>query len=66
MEEDVLRIAGRRPVDDSGVNPFPVGVRNVVKFEFGEDWREQIGKQEMIGKYILYGNDGQKYLWLEF
>ncbi|MBO6241664.1 MAG: hypothetical protein J6O61_12630 [Butyrivibrio sp.] len=32
----------------------------------GEYWKEQLEGRETIGKCILFGNDGKKYLWMEF
>ena len=32
----------------------------------GEYWKEQLDGRETIGRCILFGKDGKKYLWMEF
>jgi hypothetical protein len=47
---------------DTPVSSLPDEVLNAL----GDYWREQLSERETIGKCILFGNDGKKYLWLEF
>ncbi len=60
-------------IDDNGENytlylpNTPVSELSDEVFDaMGDYWRDKLKSQEILGKYILFENDGKNYLWYEF